>query len=412
MRVAVIQTCRSHQHAVGRQGFNHRLVGIPDTHAGEQLDPAVELAVVTDRIIDRQVVAHADRIILQTMRGRRMHETGTGVRGDMVAANDRHLTRIERMLQCQMLERRPLATRQCQRLLLTVTAKRRLCQRMGQNQQATTGLNQIVIKLRMHTDRLVGRQCPRRRSPDHGIGVIGHRDAKRLAQHSLVHHLETDIDRRRVLVLVLDFGFCQRGTAIHAPMHRFAALIQVAVFVNVAERAHDIGLGAVIHGQVGVIPIAQHAETDEILFLPFHLLCRIGAAQFAELGRRDILAVQFLHHQLDRQAVTVPARHVRRIEAVQRLRLDDDVFQYLVDRMTDVNVAIGIRRAVVQDEFFRALTRLADTLIELFFLPLLQPLRLALGKVAAHGESRVRKIQFVFGVFIVCHVSSLKYWRA
>ncbi len=53
---------------------------------------------------------------------------------------------------------------------------------------------------------------------------------------------------------------------------------------------------------------------------------------------------------LDRQAVAVPARHVGRVEAGQRLRADDDVLEDLVDRVADVDVAVGVGRAVVQDE--------------------------------------------------------------
>ena len=242
----------------------------------------------------------------------------------------------------------------------------------------------------MHADRLIGRQRPRGRGPDDSIGVSLDIDAERLAQRGLVNELEADIDRRRILVLVLDFRLCQRRPAVHAPVHRLGTLIQITVFVDFAERAHDVGLGSEIHGQIGTLPVAQHTEADEILLLSFHLLSGIFAAQLAEFRRGDILAVVLLHHQFDRQTVAIPTGHVRRIEAVQRLRLDDDVLQDLVDGVTDVDVAVGIGRAVVQDEFLGTGTRLADALVELLLLPLLQPLRLALGEVAAHGESGFR----------------------
>ncbi len=121
MRIAVVQTGRSHQHVICLQGLYHGLIGIPDAHTGEQLDPAVELAVVADRIIDRQVVAHADRIVFQTVCRRGVHQTGTGVGGDMVAADDRHLPRVERMLQRQMFECCALATGQYLRAFLAIT---------------------------------------------------------------------------------------------------------------------------------------------------------------------------------------------------------------------------------------------------------------------------------------------------
>ena len=58
--------------------------------------------------------------------------------------------------------------------------------------------------------------------------------------------------------------------------------------------------------------------------------------------------------EFDRQAVTVPARNVRRAVAAQRFVLDDDVFENLVQRGADVDVAVGERRAIVQHEFLGA----------------------------------------------------------
>jgi len=52
-------------------------------------------------------------------------------------------------------------------------------------------------------------------------------------------------------------------------------LIQIAVVENLAEGANDVRLEAVIHGEVGIIPLAQYAEADEILMVllsPYHKL--------------------------------------------------------------------------------------------------------------------------------------------
>ena len=135
-----------------------------------------------------------------------------------------------------------------------------------------------------------------------------------------------------------------------------------------------------------MFPVTQHAEADKILLLPLDLLPGIGTAQRAKLPRRDGLAVFLLHLQLDRQPMTIPARHIRRVEAGQRLALDDDVLEDLVHRMADVDVAVRIRRAVMQDEFRFALLGRADLLIALLRLPARHHLRLAFGKIAAHRE--------------------------
>jgi hypothetical protein len=106
-------------------------------------------------------------------------------------------------------------------------------------------------------------------------------------------------------------------------------------------------------------------------------------------GFADLL----LHVQLDGQAVAVPARHVGRVEAVQGLVLDDDVLEHLVDRVPHVQIAVGVGRAVVEDEGRSPGARLADALVELHGLPLLQALGLPLGQVGLHGESRLGRFR-------------------
>ena len=135
-----------------------------------------------------------------------------------------------------------------------------------------------------------------------------------------------------------------------------------------------------------MIPIAQYTKADEVFLLLFHLLRGICTAKLAEFGRLDILAMGLFHHQFNRQAMAIPAWHVRRVKTGHGLGFDDDVLKYLIHRMADMDIAVGIRRAVVQDEFRGAGTRFADALVELFILPAFQPRRLTLGKVAAHGE--------------------------
>ena len=53
---------------------------------------------------------------------------------------------------------------------------------------------------------------------------------------------------------------------------------------------------------------------------------------------------------LDRQSVVVPARDIRRAVAFHRLVANDEVLEELVQGVADVNVAVGIRRAVVEYE--------------------------------------------------------------
>ena len=214
-----------------------------------------------------------------------------------------------------------------------------------------------------------------------------------------------NVDGVRDFVFVFHFRFGQGRTAVQAKLHRLGAAIQITGLVDFAQRAHGVGFGLVVHGQVGLVPVAQHAQTDKVFFLAGNLLGGVFAAQLAKTARRHIFAMQFFHHHFNRQAVAVPARHIGRVKTRQRFAADDDVFQNLIDCMTDVDVAVGIGRAVVQDEFRPSRRLPAQFGVALLLLPLLHPTRLALGQIAAHGEGGFVKID---GFGIVGHgVSSI-----
>jgi len=114
--------------------------------------------------------------------------------------------------------------------------------------------------------------------PGHLVGVIG-------------VYLEGDVDRRRALVLILDFGFGQCRATVETPVDRFQTLVEEAFFQDRPERADFVGLGLEVHGQVWIVPLAENAEADEVLLLPFDLLAGEGAAEGAHLVGRNVFAV-------------------------------------------------------------------------------------------------------------------------
>src|SRR5262245_18633534 len=104
-----------------------------------------------------------------------------------------------------------------------------------------------------------------------------------------------------------------------------------------------------------------------------------------------------LHRELDRQTVAIPTGDVRGSCARHRPELDDDVLQDLVQRVTDMDVAVGVGRTVVQNECLRRL--LASSLqlpVEDDLLPTANRFRFPLRNVSAHLEVGLRKIQRVF----------------
>jgi hypothetical protein len=84
--------------------------------------------------------------------------------------------------------------------------------------------------------------------------------------------------------------------------------------------------------------------------------------------------------------VAVPARHVVRIEAEHLLAARHHILEDLVERMADMDVAVGVGRAVVEDEFRQARRGRAHPLVEAELMPARQQLRLLLRQPGAHGE--------------------------
>ena len=63
-----------------------------------------------------------------------------------------------------------------------------------------------------------------------------------------------------------------------------------------------------------------------------------------------LLAVLLFDLPFDRQAVAVPSRHVIGVLAKHGLRSVDHILENLVQRMTDMQLAVGIGRAVMKHE--------------------------------------------------------------
>ena len=93
---------------------------------------------------------------------------------------------------------------------------------------------------------------------------------------------------------------------------------------------------------------------------------------------------------LDRQTVTIPTRHKRGIETAHGLGFDDDVLKHFLHGMADMNIAVRIRRAVVQNIFRFAVAGGAQFSVQIHFLPTLERFRLACGKIRLHRKIRVR----------------------
>ena len=84
--------------------------------------------------------------------------------------------------------------------------------------------------------------------------------------------------------------------------------------------------------------------------------------------------------------MTVPAGDVVRVLAHHALRAVDHVLEDLVQRVPDMEMAVGVRRTVMQDELLPPHRLFAQAVVEAKPFPALEQLRLALGQSGLHRE--------------------------
>ena len=144
-----------------------------------------------------------------------------------------------------------------------------------------------------------------------------------------------------------------------------------------------------VHGLVGVRPVAHDAQAAEARHLTVDEVLRESLARTAELGDGHGLVVELVlldDGRLDGHAVVVPAGNIGRVVAAHGVGADDEVLEGLVQRVPHVQVAVGEGRAVVQDEGGLALVLLEQQVVDVDLVPVLEHGRLTLRQPGAHGK--------------------------
>ena len=430
MRVLVLQPAAREQHARVHQRLDHGLVGVAllalvvdDTLAGETGSVVGEGAVLVDGVGDRGVdaarlqlarIRHPDIEVLAAVAGRGVHEARAGVVGDVIAGQERDHELVsvagEALQRMGALDRIQRVGRDVTHLLESRDARlleHAFGERVGEDQKIphlgpiigrrVRDLVEAVGDLRRERDGAVAGQRPRRSGPDHDAG-IGERAVRRRGDRKLhPHHIGR-------VVLVLDLGFGERGLLDDAPHHGLGAAIERAVGGELHQFARDLRFRRIAHGGVGMIPVADDAEPLEFLALDVEPVARIGAALLAERDHRGRVAevglrlallavVLLLDLPFDRQAVAIPARHVVGVVAQHLLALGHEILQDLVQRRSDMDVAVGVGRAVMEHELGAAPRFLAQLPVEADLVPALEHFRLALRQPRAHREFGLRQEQ-------------------
>ena len=255
------------------------------------------------------------------------------------------------------------------------------------------GLEEHIVKVRVEGDGGVAGDGPRGGGPDDEEQLA---EVAVLAQLPLVVlHRELDEDGGAGVVLVVDLRLRQGGLVVGTPVDGLHALVDQALFRHLAEYLDLLGLKLGQQGDIGVLPLPQHPQALELLGHPAHVLGGKLPALVPEGGHGHLLPLHALvleHGGLDGQAVGVPAGDVGGAIARHVLVLDDDVLEDLVHGGADVDVAVGVGRAVVEDE-----PGLAGVFVHQLvvgdFRPLgVEQLGLPLGQARPHGELRFGQV--------------------
>ena len=404
MRIGMDQFAMGEEPAGLGQRVAHFFGDLVDVIAGEKRHPGVVGAVVANGFRHFDAMGAAEMEVILAMAGRDVNETGAGLGGHEIAGEERDVVVValaaQRMCRDGAGQRR--AGQNVQNVMggdadgganLGQQSERDedLLARAGQGALGhAVDAHHGVVDLVAIGDGAVARHGPGRGGPDHDADTFevrrgGGCDGK------------ADEDRRAGVVVIFDLGLGKGGFFDRRPHDGAQAAEERAVEQELADFAGDGGLGGEVHRGVARVPIPEHAEALELAGLDGQPMRGIGAAFGAELQDRHGvlvaagLAVFLLDLPLDGQAVTVPPRDVEPVEAGHLAAAVDDVLQDLVERMADMEVAVGVGRAVMEDEFFPPPGGFADALPDPHAGPAGEDGRLLFRQVPAHGKGRRRE---------------------
>ena len=403
MRVGMHQLAARHQPAGLGQRRAHRIGHLVNVLAREARHPGIVGAVLAHRLRHLDAVLAAELEILLAVARRDVHEPGAGIRRHvfgrihrhvMVIAAPAHRVRAHRAQQLAPLVHMQHMVRLHPRRLAELRQQGEGHQHPlpGLGQRALLGAvdpHHGVVDVLAQRDRPVARHGPGRGGPDQDRRAVQPR-------HRPAHDREPHCHRRAGMVVVLDLGLGQRRLLHRRPHHGAEPAIQRPVHQEAPDLAEDRRLARQIHGGIALRPVAQHAQPAELALLHAHPMLGIGAALGAEFQQRHRVlvllggAILLLDLPFDRQPVAVPARDVVGVIAAHLPGAVHHVLQDLVQRRADMQVAVRIRGAVMQDEARPALLG-AQLAPDIHLLPPGQHPRLLLRQVAAHRERRVRQ---------------------
>ena len=382
-----------------RQNDGVRLLGL---HPGVLAGIVGVAALIVHRHHHIHAVAQTGLIVVGTEAGGGVDAAGTGVHGDVIRQHQAAGLRQEGVAGQHILEEGAGVGLHDLVVFHAADLHDLFHQRPGHDIHLTAvGTNHGVLLLRVQGDGQVAGQGPDGGGPDDEVQLALIQMGE-LAQ--IVVHGELHIHRGAGVVLILDLRLGQRRLVVGAPVHGLEALVDVALFIHLAEHTNLLRLEGGVHGLIGVIPIAHHAHALEALPLDIDIVVGKLMAGGAELRHAHGLAIELVlldDGALDGHTVIVPAGDIGGIVAPHGVAAGNEVLDGLVQGVAHVQSAVGEGRAVVQGEAGLALVLLQQLMIQVQLLPVLEHLRLPLGQARPHGKAALGHVQRLFVLHVL-----------
>ena len=380
------------------QVFQNGDIGIEYEHALELLASfSSELALGINRAQDGQLVFQAGLKVDITMTRSGMYAASTSFQGYIVSQNNNTLAMVifwEGMLAFSKLHSTAHGGAQNIAQILVAFFANLFQQILSHKEHFTLALNPSVFQIGVQGHSHVSRHGPRGGGPNYHVSLFAFSSFRSLAIILNQGHLYEN--SRSLLLAVFNFSLCQSSFAMRAPVYGLFTLVDIALISHSAEHTNLLSLKAVVQCYIGVIPIAQHTQTLEVLTLDINPVQREIMAFAAQSQNIQLFTVQaqlLNAGVLDGHAVGIPAGYIRCIKALGIFIFYNDILQNFVQSSTHVNLAVGIGRAIVQHKFGMSCMQCLLLVINIVFLPELQKIRLALGQTSAHRKLCFRQIQ-------------------
>ena len=346
------------------------------------------------------VIALAHIEVVQAEGGGGVNAAGTGIQGDVVAQDDEGIPIHKGMIGGHVFELVP--KQGAYRLILSDAGilHDAVHQIGGHDEDLAIGLDQRVLQLGIEADGHVAGQSPGGGRPDDEVHLV---QIAVLCQLALViMNLELDVNGGDGVISIFHLSFCQSGLAGGAPVDGLEPLVDIAFFCHCAEHLDLLGFKFRLQGDVGMLPIANAPQAAELFPLTVEEIQGKVPALVPEFwhGHGVALDALLLNGGLDGHTVGVPARNIRRIVAGHILVADDHILEDLIHGGANVNIPVGIGRAIVEDKRSLILVPFHHLTVQILAIHFFQHPRFPLCQLGTHREVGLGQID---GLVIISH---------